>query len=90
MTPNTMKKAAGASNTNGPHTDTNGVNSPTDGATNQAPDGMAIGSPSRPPSPNKAYILAALKVLFDQADMFSIQSVTTKKRIKAAIGGTAQ
>ncbi len=40
MTPNTMKKAAGASNTNGPHTDTNGANSPTDGASNQAPEGM--------------------------------------------------
>jgi phage/plasmid primase-like uncharacterized protein len=40
MTTNTMKKAAGASNTNGPHTDTNGANSPTDGASNQAHEGM--------------------------------------------------
>lgn len=40
MPTNNMKKAAGASNTNGPHTDTNGVNSPTDGASNQAPEGM--------------------------------------------------
>jgi hypothetical protein len=46
MTTNTMQKAVEASNFNDPHTDTNGVNSPTEGA--------------------------------------------TKKRIKAAIGGTAQ
>ena len=39
---NTMQKAAGASNTNGLHTDTNGTNFRTDGAINQAPDGKAI------------------------------------------------
>ena len=39
---NTMQKAAGASNTNGLHTDTNGANFRTDGAINQAPDGNAI------------------------------------------------
>ena len=39
---NTMQKAAGASNTNGLHTDTNNANFRTDGAINQAPDGKAI------------------------------------------------
>ena len=38
----TNEKAAGAINTNGLHTDTNGVNFPTDGAINQAHDGKAI------------------------------------------------
>jgi len=39
---NTTKKAAGASNTNGPHTDTNGVNFRTSGAINQSPDSKVI------------------------------------------------
>ena len=39
---NTTQKAAGASNTNGLHTHTNGTNFRTDGAINQAPDGNAI------------------------------------------------
>ena len=39
---NTTQKAAGASNTNGLHTYTNGANFRTDGAINQAPDGNAI------------------------------------------------
>ena len=39
---NTTKKAAGASNTNGLHTDTNGANFRTHGAINQAHDGKAI------------------------------------------------
>jgi hypothetical protein len=38
----TMQKAAGASNTNGLSTDTNGANFRTDGAIQQAPDGKAI------------------------------------------------
>ena len=38
----TMQKAAGASNTNGLHTDTTGANFRTDGAINQAHDGKAI------------------------------------------------
>ena len=42
MTTNTNKKAAGASNTNGLHTDTNDANFLTDGAIQQAPDGNAI------------------------------------------------
>ena len=37
-----MKKAAGASNTNGLHTDTNGGNFLTDGPIQQVPDGNAI------------------------------------------------
>ena len=40
MTTNTMQKADGASNSIGPHTDTNGVDFPTDRATNQAHDGL--------------------------------------------------
>ncbi len=39
---NTVRKAAGASNTNGLHTDTNGANFLTDGASQQALDGNAI------------------------------------------------
>ena len=42
MTTTTNKKAAGASNTNGLHTDTNEANFLTDGAIQQAPDGNAI------------------------------------------------
>jgi len=38
----TTQKAAGAMNSNGQHTDTNGANFPTDGAINQAHDGKAI------------------------------------------------
>ncbi|MHB1199172.1 MAG: hypothetical protein ACYCZ6_06355 [Polaromonas sp.] len=39
---NTNEKAAGASNTNGLHTDTNRVNFPTTEAIEQAPDGKTI------------------------------------------------
>ena len=39
---NTMQKAAGATNSNGQHTDTNGANFRTDGAIQQAHDGNAI------------------------------------------------
>jgi hypothetical protein len=42
MTLNTMKKAAGAINTNGPHIDTNGANFRTDRAIEQAHDGKAL------------------------------------------------
>lgn len=42
MTTNTMQKAAGAINTNGLHTDTNGFDFRTVGALEQAPDGKAI------------------------------------------------
>ena len=42
MTTNTTQKAAGASNTNGLHTDTNGADFRTGDATGQAPDGKAI------------------------------------------------
>ena len=39
---NTIEKAAGASNTNGLHTDTNSADFRSQGAINQAPDGKAI------------------------------------------------
>jgi hypothetical protein len=39
---NTMQKAAGATNSNGQHTDTNDANFRTDGAIQQAHDGNAI------------------------------------------------
>jgi len=39
---NTMRKAVGASNTNGQHTNTNGANFRTGGAINQALDSKAI------------------------------------------------
>ena len=38
----TMQKAAGATNSNGQHTDTNGANFRTDGGIQQAHDGNAI------------------------------------------------
>jgi hypothetical protein len=42
MTTNTMQKAAGAINTNGLHTDTNGANFRTSEALEQAPSSKAI------------------------------------------------
>jgi hypothetical protein len=42
MTTNTNEKAAGASNTNGLHTDTNSADFRSHGAVNQAHDGKAI------------------------------------------------
>lgn len=42
MTTNTTQKAAGATNTNGLHTDTNGADFRTGDATVQAPTGKAI------------------------------------------------
>lgn len=47
MTTNTTQKAAGATNSNGLHTDTNGANFRTDGATNQALDGKVLAKKSR-------------------------------------------
>lgn len=90
MTTNTMQKAAGASNSNGAHTNTNSVIFPTDDAINQAPGGIAIAVPSILPSAHKATIFAALRVVFDLTGVFSVHSLTTKKRIKAAMGGTAK
>lgn len=84
MTTNTMQKADGASNSNGLHTNTNGAYFPTDGTPSKAI------APPLAPSPSKATILATLAVLFDPAGVFSIQSLTTKKRIKAVMGGTAK
>lgn len=86
MTTNTMQKAAGATNSNGPHTDTNGANFRTDGTRSKA---TAIAPPIAP-SPDKAAILAALTRRIDTPDVFTVQSLTTKKRIKAAMGGTAK
>jgi hypothetical protein len=80
MTTNTMPKAAGATNSNGPHPDTNGANFRTDGATNQAPEGMAIAAPSIAPSPDKATILAALKVLFDPADVVELRALAKGRK----------
>ena len=45
MTTNTTKKAAGATNTNGLPTDTDGADSPTVGATGQAPVSRSIAIP---------------------------------------------
>jgi hypothetical protein len=42
MTTNTMQKAAGASNANGPHTTTNGVDFRTDGGIDQPPTAVCI------------------------------------------------
>lgn len=50
MTTNTTQKAAGASNTNGQHTDTNGADFPTDGAINQAHDDIMVAT--APTSPH--------------------------------------
>jgi len=72
MTTNTMQKAAGATNSNGPHTDTNGVYFPTEGTPSKA-----IAQPSVP-TPNTAAILAALKVLFDPADVVELRAIPTK------------
>jgi hypothetical protein len=57
MNTNNTKKAAGASNSTGPHTDTNGANFPTDGTQSSA---------LRPPlllTPDMAAILTKLRKL---------------------------
>jgi hypothetical protein len=84
MTTNTMKKAAGATNSNGPHTKTNEGNFRTDG-----PPSKAI-APLPVPISNKATTLAAQKELIDIPDVFTVKALNTKKRIKAAIGGAAK
>ena len=84
MTTNTTKNAAEAINSSGTHTNTNSDYFPTDGTPSKA-----IASPTTP-SLHKATNLAALAVLFDPAGVFSIQSLTTKKRNKAVMGGTAK
>lgn len=78
MTTNNMQKAAGASNSNGPHTDTNGVNFGTDDTPSKV-----IAQPSVP-TPNKAAIVAALKVLFDPADVVELRAFPKgRKRVDA-------
>ena len=42
------------------------------------------------PTPNKAAILVAVTKLIDTSDVFDIQSLSTKKQINSAIGGTAK
>lgn len=84
MTFNATQKAAGATNSNGPHTDTNGIDFGTDGTPSKAT------TPPSVPTPNKAAILAALTKLIELHDVCTVSSLTTKKRIKAAMGGTAK
>jgi type VI protein secretion system component VasA len=75
MTTNNTKKAAGATNSNGTHTDTNGVNFPTDGTGSKA---TAI-APASARSSDKAAILTTLAFLFDSPDVWAIQLLITKK-----------
>lgn len=77
MTTNTTQKAAGATNSNGPHTDTNGANFPTSGTPSKA-----IAPPIAPSSDNAA-ILAAL---FDPADEVELRALTTKGRPRVDAG----
>lgn len=84
MSHTTIEKAPGACDTEGFDTNTCSPNYPTDGTPSKAI------APTLALSPKKATILAALAVLFDPAGVFSIQSLTTKKRNKAVIGGTAK
>ena len=84
MTTNTTQKAAEATNSNGQHTDGNGCNFCTDDTISKAI------APPIAPSPDKAAILAALTRLIDTPDVFTVQSLTNKKRIKAAMGGAAK
>lgn len=80
MTTNTTQKAAGATNSNGPHTDTNSVNFRTDGTPSK------VIAPPLAPSPNKAAILAALKVLFNPGDVVELRALTTKGRKRTDSG----
>lgn len=84
MTTNTTKNAAEATNSSRTHTNTNSDYFPTNGTPSKA-----IVSPTTP-SLYKATNLAALAVQVDPAGVFSIQSLNTKKQIKAAMGGTAK
>lgn len=90
MTTNDPKQAAGVSNSYRQYFATNSVNFPTDRAISQAPEGLAMAALSIPPSPQKATILAALRVLFDPAGVFNVQSLTIKKSNKAALEGTTE
>lgn len=90
MSTNITKKAAGAENSNGLHTATNGANFPTDGAINQAPKSMVIATPPIPQSPNQTNFLEALRVLCVQAGVFSVHSLTAKKRNEGAMGGATK
>lgn len=75
---NTNEKAAGAINTNGLHTDTNGADSPMSCTAGKA---MA---PLLAPSPDKAAILAALAVLFDPDDVVELRAFPKgRKRTEA-------
>jgi hypothetical protein len=76
----TTLKAVEATNFNGPHTDTNSVNSPTDGASNQAHECMAVLAPSIPPSPDKVAILAALMMPIAPAYAFGLRAPAAKPR----------
>lgn len=72
MSTNTMKRAVETSNSNGPHTDTNGVDFPTPGTPSKAT------APPPLPKPVKANILATLKALFDPADVVELRALSTK------------
>ena len=84
MTTNTTQKAAGATNSNGPHTDTNGINFGTEDTPSKAI------APPIAPSLDKAAILAALAKPIEPPDLCTFQPLTTKKRIKTVMGGTAE
>ena len=74
MTTNTMQKADGASNSIGPHTDTNGVDFPIVVTQSKA---IAL---SPKPVPNKAEILEMLGLLIDPADVVELRCLTSKGR----------
>jgi len=80
----TIEKAPGAYDTEGLDTATCDLNSPTSRTLSKAI------APPIAPSANKAAILAALAVLYDPADVFIVQSLISKKRIKATMGGTTK
>ena len=72
MTTNTNEKAPGACDTEGFDTKTNSSNSPTSG-----PPGKALAiltAPPIAPTPDKAAILDALKVLFDPDDVVELRA----------------
>ena len=80
MTTNPTKKTAGATNSNGPHTDTNSANFPTEDTPSKA-----IALPPVPTS-NEAAILNALKVLCDPADVVELRALTSKGRKRTDSG----
>ena len=82
-----IKKAPGAIYTKGLTTElTNNLHFATGGTPMKVL--MQPPVPTRPPT--KAAILAALTRLIDTPDVFSVQSLTTKKRGTAAMGGAAK